>query len=289
MHESPPNASPIFGNPVSQTTPIPTTTTQSAALYFREGNSDKKYHSAIEPRGGGFIVTFAYARRGSTLTTGTKTTTHVSLAEATRVFDKLVASKVAKGYRPTGSPAPVYQQSETEVADTGINRRGLETSVPGPVRDTVARAGHDLLIDGEAVGDTLHAFDLLEIDGTDLRSTDYLDRYHTRRHLRTRDGQTVLYARPGPDLHDLQSFGFCHDTHIVGLEHSHASGVPELEDELFQRLALGDECRGMGMPECVVGPVRQIVGRNLGFHQIRPDLPARQPAHGLFLFAPRAA
>ena len=205
-------------------TPIPTTTTQSASLYFREGNSDKEYHAAVEPRGGGFIVTFAYGRRGSTLTTGTKTTTHVSLAEATRVFDKLVASKVAKGYRPTGSPAPVYQQSETEGADTGIrcqllnsvegtelerllddsrhclqqkhdgrrllvrkqgqritgiNRRGLETSVPGPVRDTVAMVGHDLLIDGEAVGDTLHAFDLLEIDGTDLRSTAYLDRYHS--------------------------------------------------------------------------------------------------------------
>ena len=37
-------------------TPIPTTTIQSASLYFREGGSDKEYHAAIEPSGDGFIV-----------------------------------------------------------------------------------------------------------------------------------------------------------------------------------------------------------------------------------------
>ena len=41
-----------------------TPTIQSASLHFREGNSDKVYHAAIEPKGEGYIVTFAYGRRG---------------------------------------------------------------------------------------------------------------------------------------------------------------------------------------------------------------------------------
>ena len=41
----------------------------------------------------------------------------------------------------------------------------------------MAAIGHDLLIDGEAVGDTLHAFDLLELGGTDLRHWRYRDRF----------------------------------------------------------------------------------------------------------------
>jgi bifunctional non-homologous end joining protein LigD len=227
-------------------TPIPTTTINSASLYFREGASDNplralrvlkktarrvhlgmvqgdnEYHAAIEPSGNGYLVTFAYGRRGSTLNTGVKTDSPVSLPEATKVFEKLVASKTAKGYRPTGSPAPVYQQNGTEGADTGIrcqllnpveeselqrlladdrhclqekhdgrrllvrksgdavtgiNRRGLAVALPGPIHAAVASIGVDLLLDGEAVGEMLHVFDLLEISGTDLRGRGYLDRF----------------------------------------------------------------------------------------------------------------
>lgn len=255
-------------------TPIPTTTTQSASLYFREGNSDKEYHAAIEPRGDGYIVTFAYGRRGSTLTTGTKTTAPVSMAEATKVFDKLVASKVAKGYRPTDAPAPVYQQSGSEGADTGIrcqllnavdgtelerllddgrhclqqkhdgrrllvrkqglritgiNRRGLETSVPGPVRDAVAAIGHDLLIDGEAVGDTLHAFDILELGGTDLRPIDYLSRYHSLLALfgDSLPGVNVVATTVDPS-DKRRMFENCRDTRREGvvLKDRHAPFTP---------------------------------------------------------------
>ena len=45
---------------------------------------------------------------------------------------------------------------------TGINRRGLVVSVPEPIREAVAMLPVDVLIDGEAVGVTLHAFDLLK-------------------------------------------------------------------------------------------------------------------------------
>jgi bifunctional non-homologous end joining protein LigD len=60
---------------------------------------------------------------------------------------------------------------------TGINRRGLVVAIPEPIRAAVAMIPGDCLIDGEAVGDTLHAFDLLEVNGRDLRQRRYLDRH----------------------------------------------------------------------------------------------------------------
>ncbi|MEI7910156.1 MAG: WGR domain-containing protein [Verrucomicrobiota bacterium] len=215
---------------------MPPTTTdriQSTSLYFREGPSDKEYHAAIEPKADGFIVTFAYGRRGNTLTVGTKTTDPVSLAEATKVFGKLISSKIAKGYqsgihgRPTQPQAAQestrpYQQTGNEGSDsgircqllnavdaseldrlltgtshclqekhdgrrlmvrkqgneiTGINRRGLVVAIPESIRAAVAKIPLDVLIDGEAVGDTLHAFDLLEVNGNDLRQRRYIDRH----------------------------------------------------------------------------------------------------------------
>ncbi len=201
-----------------------TTTIQSTSLHYREGNSDKVYQAAIEPKGEGYIVTFAYGRRGNTLTTGTKADTPVPLETATKLFNKLVASKIAKGYQPdggseTGRP---YQQSGNEGIDsgircqllnpiekedvsrlligrthclqekhdgrrlmvrkqgdeiTGINRRGLVVAIPDSIRQAVEQIPCDVLIDGEAVGDTLHAFDLLEVKGNCLRHRRYLDRH----------------------------------------------------------------------------------------------------------------
>ena len=198
------------------------TTIQSASLYFREGSSDKEYHAAIEPSGEGYIVTFAYGRRGTTLTTGAKTPHPVTLDEATKAFNKLVASKVAKGYKATGETAYLYQQSGSEGIDsgircqllnpieesevsrlllgrthclqekhdgrrlmvrkqgdeiTGINRRGLVVAIPNAIREAVEHIPFDVLIDGEAVGDTLHAFDLLEVKGNDMRKRRYIDRF----------------------------------------------------------------------------------------------------------------
>ena len=199
-----------------------TTAIQSDSLYFREGNSDKEYRAAIEPKGDGFVVNFAYGRRGGTLNAGAKTAVPVSLDEATKVFNRLVASKIAKGYRPiadTNAPYPLCGSEgfdsgvrcqllnaigETEVSHllsdtrhclqekhdgrrlmvrkqdheiTGINRRGLVVAIPEPIRAAVAMIPGDCIIDGEAVGDTLHAFDLLEVNGRDLRQRRYLDRY----------------------------------------------------------------------------------------------------------------
>ena len=199
-----------------------TTTIQSASLHCREGNSDKVYQAAIEPKDDGYIVTFAYGRRGNTLNTGIKNETPVPLETATKFFNKLVASKVAKGYQPDGQSAKPYQQSGDEGRDsgircqllnpvdkedvshlltgrthclqekhdgrrlmvrkqgdeiTGINRCGLVVAIPDTIRHAVEEIPFDVLIDGEAVGDTLHAFDLLEVKGNCLRHRRYLDRH----------------------------------------------------------------------------------------------------------------
>jgi bifunctional non-homologous end joining protein LigD len=57
---------------------------------------------------------------------------------------------------------------------TGVNRRGLETGIPETIRDAaLALPATTFVIDGEGVGDLLHAFDLLELGSMDLRSEPY--------------------------------------------------------------------------------------------------------------------
>ena len=79
---------------------------KSASLYYKDGSSDKIYVAKIEPKDKGYVVNFQYGRRGSTLTAGTKTTSPVSLEEATKVFDKLIKEKIAKGYSPGEEGTP---------------------------------------------------------------------------------------------------------------------------------------------------------------------------------------
>ena len=88
-------------------------------LYFCEGSSDKIYQAAIEPKDGGYTVNFAYGRRGSTLSTGTKTQSPVSHDEAKAIYEKLIREKTAKGYTPGADGTP-YRQSEKENQITGI-------------------------------------------------------------------------------------------------------------------------------------------------------------------------
>ena len=39
-------------------------------LHYREGSSDKVYQLSVERKGEGFVVNFAFGRRGSILTDG---------------------------------------------------------------------------------------------------------------------------------------------------------------------------------------------------------------------------
>ena len=93
--------------------------TEKVTLYFRQGASDKVYQAALEPSGPGYVVNFAYGRRGSTLQTGTKTAQPVGYDEAKKIFDKLISEKSAKGYTP-GEDGTPYQHTDQQQRSTGV-------------------------------------------------------------------------------------------------------------------------------------------------------------------------
>ena len=59
---------------------------------------------------------------------------------------------------------------------SGINKKGNTVGLPLPVFDVVKNFDADVTIDGESIGDVLYAFDLLELDGVDIRSWPYRER-----------------------------------------------------------------------------------------------------------------
>jgi len=191
-------------------------------LEFREGSSDKVYRAGIEKADGGFVVNFAFGRRGATLNTGTKTTQPVPYDEAASIYKKLVQSKTAKGYKPiVGSRIGAgigISVVEHERRDTGlraqllnpitedeveaylkntdwcaqekfdgkrmmlrksgleivaVNRNGLCIGFPDVMAAQLMKMTGDFLIDGESVGETFYAFDLLENATGDLRQAAY--------------------------------------------------------------------------------------------------------------------
>jgi bifunctional non-homologous end joining protein LigD len=200
---------------------------EQITLYYRHGSSDKVYQASIQSADGGFIVPYAFGRRGTTLQTGTKTHAPVAHEEAKKIFDHLIAEKQAKGYTPGADGTP-YQDTPREAQATGIlpqllnpvdedfarklivnplwwmqekldgrrlllqkrgptvtgiNRRGLQVALPETLVADALASGADFLVDGEAVGDQLFVFDLLRMDGADLRPKPYLERHLRLLHL----------------------------------------------------------------------------------------------------------
>ena len=92
--------------------------TESINLEFKEGSSDKVYQAELKEEGDGFVVNFAYGRRGNALTTGTKTANPVDYATAKKTYDKLVKSKTSKGYKVQGGDDLAIQV--VDKTDTGI-------------------------------------------------------------------------------------------------------------------------------------------------------------------------
>jgi bifunctional non-homologous end joining protein LigD len=191
---------------------------ERVTLYYREDSSDKVYQAAIEPAGEWFVVNFAYGRRGSTLTTGTKTSSPVDYDAAKIIFTKLVSGKKAKGYTE-GEDGTPYQHTNKqssgilpqllnpiEEADVerllhdddycaqekfdgrhllvrkqngqieGINKKGLIVGLPETVSNDIRNLPGNFIPDGESVGDDYNVFDLIELNGEDLRPLRYRDR-----------------------------------------------------------------------------------------------------------------
>lgn len=84
---------------------------KNTTLYYTEGNSDKLYQVEIKPDTEGYKVNFAYGRRGKPLRNGTKTPTPVTYEKALKIYEKLLASKEAKGYSP-GEQGIKYEGTE---------------------------------------------------------------------------------------------------------------------------------------------------------------------------------
>ena len=110
----------------------------SISLWFKENTSDKIYKAAVEEAQGGFVVNFAYGRRGGTLNTGTKTQSPVTLDEATHVYDKLVLSKTAKGYKPVGGGDGIGASVVAAVTDRDQRDTGLRPQLLNPISEDEA-------------------------------------------------------------------------------------------------------------------------------------------------------
>lgn len=84
------------------------------SLYYQGDGSDKVYHVNIDPKGDGYVVLFAFGRRGSALQTGTKTSKPVSYESAQKIMNQLVNSKMSKGYTKGESGTPYLHTSKEE-------------------------------------------------------------------------------------------------------------------------------------------------------------------------------
>jgi bifunctional non-homologous end joining protein LigD len=89
-------------------------------LYYREGSSDKVYGAELKKEQDGWVVNFAYGRRGAGMSTGSKTPAPVSYEQAKAAYDKLVKEKKAKGYTEDPSGRVFQGAIGSDHEDTGV-------------------------------------------------------------------------------------------------------------------------------------------------------------------------
>ncbi|MBD1881816.1 HEAT repeat domain-containing protein [Coleofasciculus sp. FACHB-T130] len=128
---------------------------QRTTLLYQAGSSDKVYEVDLCKTGENrYLVNFRYGRRGTTLKEGTKTVQAVPLAQAQRVFDKLIDSQIQKGYRDVTAgvvseataPAPVQIASYKPVTSDPrhqaiLNRLANRDNRKWPLERAIWRAG----------------------------------------------------------------------------------------------------------------------------------------------------
>lgn len=66
---------------------------------------------------------------------------------------------------------------------TAINRRGLSVGAPDAMLAAAKSINREFLIDGEAIGDNLLAFDLLMLDSEDLKAKPYRERFELLKNM----------------------------------------------------------------------------------------------------------
>lgn len=218
-------------------------------LNSRVGGSDKDYVVALEPKDGGWVVNFAFGKRGSTLRPGCKSNKGPTpWPDARKLYDRVVRGQLADGYTVVGGDAPAYVAGPGQKEHSGINlqlltpvgedeairlngdpewfsqekhdgkrmalrksgatvratnRKGLYVGFPARIEEAALSLSSDFVIDGEAVGEQLRAFDILELDGRDLRGVPVETRLEALADLlrgQCNDGIVlVATARTGPE------------------------------------------------------------------------------------------
>lgn len=86
----------------------------------------------------------------------------------------------------------LLHKTGTEI--TAINRRGLSVGAPDVIIQQAGKIDQGFLVDGEAIGETLFVFDLLEIRGKDVRSMPYAERLSHLESLALTDPFVVVEA-----------------------------------------------------------------------------------------------
>lgn len=86
----------------------------------------------------------------------------------------IIDAKQVAQEKHDGERRPIRRQGGGTVQ--GINKEGLVVGLPVTLVADIESLGIDVLVDGEVMGERYVAFDLLEADGTDLRSLSYDER-----------------------------------------------------------------------------------------------------------------
>jgi len=100
------------------------TLVKSIQLVCTLGGSNKEYNIFLEESGGLYVVNFTYGPRGNPRSSGTKTSSPVSLAEAEKEFEKLMRSKMTGGY-----VAQTGANISAPVANVGADLAGRATGL----------------------------------------------------------------------------------------------------------------------------------------------------------------
>jgi bifunctional non-homologous end joining protein LigD len=74
----------------------------------------------------------------------------------------------------------------------GINKQGVVVGLPEPLLQVIRQYGADVVLDGESMGDTFHAFDLLVLDALDIRTWPYRERLSALMNLLASIEQQVI-------------------------------------------------------------------------------------------------
>ncbi len=80
---------------------------QRKTLVYQAGSSDKVYEVDLcEVASDRYVVNYRYGKRGGNLREGAETVAAVPLIEAQKIFDRLIRSKITKGYQEAGTVSP---------------------------------------------------------------------------------------------------------------------------------------------------------------------------------------